>query len=160
MPPQNQNAYGTGSPAYRPFGRPYSEKSSEPISGSAVRTAPSGMTARWAAITRSTTSAVLTVAGGFSRIVRVGGSGQPAAWASAPTIRSTAATARAIEASDRARRFTVKVAVSGMMFDFVPAWKVPTVTTSGSSGDVSRAAIVCSRVMAYAAVRIGSTVTN
>lgn len=35
-----------------------------------------------------------------------------------------------------------------MLFDFVPAWNVPTVTTSGSSGEVSRATIVCSRVIA------------
>ena len=47
-------------------------------------------------------------------------------------------------------------ASSGMMFDLVPAWKEPTVTTAGSSGFNSREMMVCSRSTVLAAMTMGS----
>ena len=52
----------------------------------------------------------------------------------------------------------VSIAVSGMMFSFVPAWMVPTVTTAVAPGSMPRDAIVCSFITVDAAITTGSTV--
>ena len=44
------------------------------------------------------------------------------------------------------RRIPVSFASSGRMFPAVPLWKLPTVTTTGSVGDVRRLEMVCRAV--------------
>ncbi len=102
--------------------------------------------ARWAALTRSTTAASLLVTGPPSERRMSGGWGQPAASASARTMRSMAETICRCTLSSKARMLRASVARSGMTFAFVPAWNSPTVTTAGWRGSISRDTMVWSRV--------------
>jgi hypothetical protein len=54
------------------------------------------------------------------------------------------------------RTLSVNSAVAGMMFSFSPPWKVPTVTTAGRRGSISRETMVWRRVMMCAPSTIGS----
>lgn len=61
-------------------------------------------------------------------------------------------------ASVYVRRFSSSTASSGMMLLFEPARMLPTVSTAGSVGAISRATTVCSRTTMSAARTTGSTV--
>ena len=54
---------------------------------------------------------------------------------------------------------SASVTSSGMMLFFVPPLKMPTVTTAGSRGLISRATMVCSAKTVRAPITMGSTVS-
>src|ERR1700686_2210736 len=59
-------------------------------------------------------------------------------------------------AASKQRTVPIKVALSGITLNVVPASNFPTVTTSGSFGAISRLTIVCSILTTYAPATAGS----
>jgi hypothetical protein len=94
----------------------------------------------------------------FASTVTSGSFGAPAAVASAFAIRSMADSKCFWTSGLYERTVSSSFASSGMMFRFVPARNVPTVTTAGSSGLTSRETIVWSVTTVRAAMTIGSMV--
>jgi hypothetical protein len=85
-----------------------------------------------------------------------GALGFPLAAASAVTILFTPSRRRCRVVVEAARRLSFRSAELGMMFSASPAWMADTVTTAKSRGSVSRETRVWSRVMVWAACRMGS----
>ncbi len=130
-------------------------KSSLPMMGgdSLTMSAPSWAVNAWT--TPRVASGSLRFSGNET-ISSISGSGAPLAAASARMIRRTDASTRSRTPGSNVRMLRPSTACSGMMFSFVPAWNVPTVTTAAACGSTSRATTVCRRSTMALAATIGS----
>ena len=86
-----------------------------------------------------------------------GGCSAPHAWASPCAMRLIALSTFSRTAGSKVRTLSVSSAWSEMMFSFVPARTVPTVTTAESVAAMLRETTVCSFMIVEAAITTGST---